>query len=326
MSAGRKRDSRRSFVSRHAGGAESDRDAARRALIGWVLDRLFDTAPWIMLALMFIGFAGAVMDVMKFSNGKPWTGLGKVNSGGRDQDRPDAPVPDRPDRRATGAEHPFAFTNSALWMLIVLAAITGVHGDGHAARAGPGRWQVAAEGLVSFVNSMVEASIGPQGRAYLPWVFTAFIFILFANLRRRDAVRGRPGAHPFTVTSQFTVTGVMSIISFAIVLGVGFWKHGLHFFSLFVPQGTPFLLKLLITPVEFISFLVRPFSLGLRPFVAMFAGHILLDVFGNFVVQGLNSGRPRWATASRPLSFSSSSSSTRSSCWSARSRPMFSHC
>jgi F-type H+-transporting ATPase subunit a len=46
----------------------------------------------------------------------------------------------------------------------------------------------------------------------------------------------------------------------------------------------------LITPVEFISFAVRPFSLGLRPFIAMFAGHILLDVFGNFVVQGLNSG------------------------------------
>ena len=42
--------------------------------------------------------------------------------------------------------------------------------------------------------------------------------------------------------------------------------------------------------VELISFLVRPFSLGLRPFIAMFAGHILLDVFGSFVVQGLNSG------------------------------------
>jgi F-type H+-transporting ATPase subunit a len=99
-----------------------------------------------------------------------------------------------------------------------------------------------------------------------------------------------PGAHPFTVTSQFTVTGVMSIASFAIVLGVGFWKHGLHFFSLFIPSGAPLALKLFIFPVELISFLVRPFSLGLRPFIAMFAGHILLDVFGNFVVQGLNAG------------------------------------
>ncbi|MBS1239470.1 MAG: atpB, partial [Proteobacteria bacterium] len=97
---------------------------------------------------------------------------------------------------------------------------------------------------------------------------------------------------PFTVTSQFTVTGFMSVTSFLIVLVVGFWKHKLHFFSLFVPKDTPFVLKLLIAPIEFVSFMVRPFSLGLRPFVAMFAGHILLDVFGNFVVQGLNAGGP----------------------------------
>ena len=51
-----------------------------------------------------------------------------------------------------------------------------------------------------------------------------------------------PGVHPFTVTSQFTVTGVLAIISFSIVLIVGFWRHGFHFFSLFVPHGTPFVL------------------------------------------------------------------------------------
>lgn len=183
----------------------------------------------------------------------------------------------------------FVFTNSALWMLVVLACITGFMLMGMRRELVPGRWQVAAEGMVGFINSMVEGSIGPSGRAYLPWVFTAFIFILFANF-----LGAMPfaviGTHPFTVTSQFTVTGVMSIISFAIVLSVGFWKHGLHFFSLFVPKDTPFILKLLIAPIEFISFLVRPFSLGLRPFIAMFAGHILLDVFGNFVVQGLNAG------------------------------------
>jgi len=82
----------------------------------------------------------------------------------------------------------------------------------------------------------------------------------------------------------------MSLISFAIVLGVGFWKHGFHFFSLFVPSGVHWIGKVLLFPIEFVSFLVRPFSLGLRPFIAMFAGHILLDIFGNFVVQGLQAG------------------------------------
>lgn len=184
---------------------------------------------------------------------------------------------------------PFLFTNSALWMLIVLGAILVFMWGGFRRQLVPGRWQAAVEGLTGFVDNITRANIGPEGRKYLPWVFTAFIFILACNW-----MGAMPfailGAHPFTVTSQFTITGMLSIISFAIVLGVGFWKHGLHFFSLFVPKGTPLALKFIVAPIEFVSFLVRPFSLGLRPFIAMFAGHILLEVFGNFVVQGLNAG------------------------------------
>jgi F-type H+-transporting ATPase subunit a len=185
---------------------------------------------------------------------------------------------------------PFAFTNSSLWMLIVMGAILVFMWGGMKRDLVPGRWQAAVEGMTGFVGGIATASIGPDGRKYLPWIFTAFMFILFSNMIGAMPFAIIPGGHPFTVTSQFTVTGVLSIISFAIVLAVGFWKHGLHFFSLFVPSGTPFILKLLIAPIEFVSFLVRPFSLGLRPFVAMFAGHILLDVFGNFVVQGVNAG------------------------------------
>jgi len=185
---------------------------------------------------------------------------------------------------------PFIFTNSALWMWIVFFAIVLFMWGGTKRQLVPGRWQAAVEGLTGFVDNITRANIGPEGRAYLPWVFTAFVFILFSNWLGALPLAIIPGAHPFTVTSQFTVTGVLSITSFAIVLAVGFWKHGLHFFSLFVPHGTPFILKLFIAPIEFVSFLVRPFSLGLRPFVAMFAGHILLEVFGNFVVQGLNAG------------------------------------
>ena len=186
--------------------------------------------------------------------------------------------------------NPFVFTNSALWMLIVLGTIYVFMLGGMKRELIPGRWQVAVEGLINFVDDMVHASIGPEGKKYLPWVFTAFIFLLFANLMGNMPFGIVKAAHPFTVTSQFTITGVMSLISFAIVIGVGFWKHGLHFFSLFVPSGVHWVGKILLFPIEFVSFLVRPFSLGLRPFIAMFAGHILLDIFGNFVVQGLNAG------------------------------------
>jgi F-type H+-transporting ATPase subunit a len=185
---------------------------------------------------------------------------------------------------------PFVFTNSAMWMLIVLALIWLFMIGGMKRQLVPGRWQVAVEGVTNFITSMLATNVGPEGRKYVPWVFTVFMFILFANLIGMMPFAIVPGAHPFTVTSQFTVTGVMAIISFGIVLGVGFWRHGLHFFSLFVPKDTPFFLKLLIVPIEFVSFMVRPFSLALRLFVAMIAGHILVEVFGSFVVGGLNAG------------------------------------
>ena len=188
------------------------------------------------------------------------------------------------------AATPFQFTNSALWMLVVFAVIVLFMWGGLKRQLIPGRWQAAVELLTGFLDNVTTQSIGAEGRKYLPWIFTAFTFILAANWVGALPFGIVPAAHPFTVTSQFTVTGTMSIISFAIVLGVGFWKHGLKFFTLFVPKDTPLVLKFFIAPVEVISFLVRPFSLGLRPFIAMFAGHILLDVFGSFVVQGLNSG------------------------------------
>jgi F-type H+-transporting ATPase subunit a len=183
---------------------------------------------------------------------------------------------------------PLVFTNSALWTLIVLGTIWVFMFGGMKRELIPGRWQVMVEGLIAFVDDMVNVNIGPDGKKYLPWVFTSFVFLLFANLMGNMPFGVVAAAHPFTVTSQFTFTGVMSLITFAIVLGVGFWKHGLHFFSLFVPKDAPLVFKFAIAPIEFLSFLVRPFSLGLRPFIAMFAGHVLLDVFGNFVVQSLN--------------------------------------
>src|SRR3546814_2278300 len=95
---------------------------------------------------------------------------------------------------------------------------------------------------------------------------------------------------PLTVPIHFPITGVLAVLSFAIVLVVGFWRHKLHFFALFVPHGTPWPMIPFIAPIEFVSFMVRPFSLGLRLFVAMTAGHVLLEVFANFIVQSSSAG------------------------------------
>ncbi len=183
---------------------------------------------------------------------------------------------------------PFAFTNSALWMLIVLACIFVFMWGGMKREIVPGRWQAMVEGFVEFVTGLAITNIGKGGRKYVPWIFTLFTFILFSNYMGMMPFGVVESAHPFAVTGQFTVTGLMAIMTFAIVLIVGFAKHGFRFFSLFVPAGTPLGLLPLIVPIELISFMVRPFSLALRLFVAMIAGHILVDVFGNFVVGGLN--------------------------------------
>jgi F-type H+-transporting ATPase subunit a len=181
-----------------------------------------------------------------------------------------------------------SFTNSAAWMLATLVIISIFMWGGMRRQVVPGRWQMAVEGLTGFIDNMVHVNIGPQGKKYTPYIFSLFTFILVSNLLGLMPLAVIPGFHPFTSTSHFSVTGVLAVLSFSIVLIVGFWKHGLKFFSLFIPHGTPIVMMPLIFIIEFISFMVRPFSLGLRLFVAMIAGHILMEVFGSFIISAGN--------------------------------------
>ena len=185
--------------------------------------------------------------------------------------------------------HQIAFTNSAAWMLVTVVVLWAFMLGGMKRQVVPGRWQMMVENFTGFVDNMLKANIGKEGRKYLPYVFSLFMFILFANVLGMLPL-GVVGIHPFTFTSHFTITGVLAIMSFSIVLVVGFWKHGLHFFSLFVPHGTPLPMIPFIFLVELTSFLVRPFSLGLRLFVAMTAGHVLLKVLAGFVINSTNAG------------------------------------
>jgi F-type H+-transporting ATPase subunit a len=187
------------------------------------------------------------------------------------------------------AGYNIAFTNSALWMAISAVVLWVFVAGGMKRQLVPGRWQMAVESFTGFIDDMLEANVGKAGRKYVPYIFSLFMFILFANILGLLPL-GVIGIHPFTFTSHFTVTGVLAIMSFSIVLIVGFWKHGLHFFSLFVPSGTPAVMAIFIFPIELISFMFRPFSLGLRLFVAMMAGHVLLEVLSSFVIDGWNAG------------------------------------
>lgn len=182
-----------------------------------------------------------------------------------------------------------AFTNSAAWMVAAALLLWVFVLGGMKRQLVPGRWQAAVEYFTTFANSLLLANVGEKGKPFVPYIFSLFMFILIANLLGLLPF-GLIGMHPFTFTSHFSATGILAIISFAIVLAVGFGKHGFHFFSLFIPHGTPALMVPFIFLVELVSFMVRPFSLGLRLFVAMTAGHVLLKVLAGFVIMASNAG------------------------------------
>nr|WP_221230996.1 F0F1 ATP synthase subunit A [Sphingobium subterraneum] len=187
------------------------------------------------------------------------------------------------------AGHNIAFTNSALWMVATTIVLWIFVAGGMKRELVPGRWQAAVEFFTGFIDKLLLENAGSAGKKYMPYVFSLFMFILLANLLGLLPL-GLVGVHPFTFTSHFTVTGALAVLSFSIVLIVGFFKHKLHFFSLFVPHGTPLPMIPVIFPIELVSFMVRPFSLGLRLFVAMTAGHVLLKVLAGFVINSTNAG------------------------------------
>ena len=178
-----------------------------------------------------------------------------------------------------------SFTNSSLWMLLAIGAGTalltlGVKRDGII----PGRTQSIVELMYDFIERNTVGNVmGESGKKFFPFIFSLFIFIFFTNFL---------GLIPysFTVTSHIIVTFAMALMVFATVLAVGFWTHGLHFFSLFVPSGAPAWIMPLLVPIEIISFLSRPISLSVRLAANMLAGHTMLKVFAGFVVTMLGAG------------------------------------
>src|SRR5690606_2194676 len=122
-----------------------------------------------------------------------------------------------------------------------------------------------------------------KGQVYFPFIYALFILILVSNL-----IGMVP--YSFAVTSHFVLT---FFLSFTIVLGatiLGFQKHGLEFFSFFVPAGCPLGLLPLLVLIEFISYLARNISLGLRLSANILSGHMLLSILSGFTFNIMNSG------------------------------------
>lgn len=170
-----------------------------------------------------------------------------------------------------------SFTNSSLMMTIAVALITAfiVLAMRNAALV-PTRFQSMAEILYDFIAKMVDENVGDEGKRYFPFLFTLFMFILFGNLL---------GMIPFsfTYTSHVIVTFALAATVFIGVTLIGIYRHGFKFLSLFVPHGVPWVLLLLLVPIEILSYCIRPFTLAIRLFANMMAGHTMLAIFAGFV-------------------------------------------
>jgi len=161
----------------------------------------------------------------------------------------------------------------------------------------PNNWSISQETLYSTVHGIVINQINAnKGQVYFPFIYTLFIFILVNNL-----IGMVP--YSFASTSHFILT---FSISFTIVLGatiLGFQKHGLKFFSLFVPSGCPLGLLPLLVLIEFISYLSRNVSLGLRLAANILSGHMLLSILGGFTYNIMTSGIVFFFLGLLPLAF-----------------------
>ena len=169
-----------------------------------------------------------------------------------------------------------SYTNAALMMTIAVVSVTALMVIAtRSAALVPGRWQSVAEMLYEFVADMVDSNIGQGGRQFFPFIFTLFAFILFANLLGMIP-------YSYTTTSQIIVTFALAAVVFILVTTIGIVRHGFHFLSLFVPHGVPKVLLLLLVPIELLSYFIRPFTLSIRLFANMLAGHTMLAIFGGF--------------------------------------------
>ena len=173
-------------------------------------------------------------------------------------------------------------TNLALYSFLIFILIVGLHFMGNNdTKLLPSKWSILLESLFASINSMVREQIGRE--IYLPFIYSLFFFILIANLL---------GNIPYSYT--ITTSVIVSIgLSFTILIGVtilGLSIHKIHFFSFFIPSGTPLALVPLLVLIELISYLARAFSLGIRLFANVVAGHTLLKILSTFLYQMFSGG------------------------------------
>lgn len=142
------------------------------------------------------------------------------------------------------------------------------------AKVVPGKMQAAGELVVDFVRGLAVDIIGPKGVKFVPLLTTMFVGIFFLNLAKITPLLMLPP------TGLIAWPAFLALISWLVYMGVGIKEHGLGYFKdVLFPPGVPWIMYILLTPIEFLSnFILRPITLALRLFANMVAGHILVVI------------------------------------------------
>ena len=173
-------------------------------------------------------------------------------------------------------------TNLGLYSILVLLLIVGIHYAGNNdIKLVPSKWSIALESLYASIHSMVREQLGKE--MYLPFIYSIFFFILIANLTGNIP-------YSFTITTSIIVSIGFSFTILIAVTILGLSIHKLHFFAYFVPSGTPLALVPLLVLIELTSYLARAFSLGIRLFANVVAGHTLMKILSTFLYKMFSAG------------------------------------
>lgn len=178
----------------------------------------------------------------------------------------------------------FAFTNSSLFLFISLFVIIAFYNIClFNSTILPNHWQSITELMYEFIQGMLFEALGYKGSRFFPFIFSTFTFIFFCNVLGMIP-------YTFTVTSHIIFTFGLGMTTFIGLNIIGLKRHGLHFFSLFLPPGAPLALAPLLVPIELISYVFRVVALSVRLFANMMAGHTLLKILATFAWKMLAAG------------------------------------
>lgn len=177
-----------------------------------------------------------------------------------------------------------SFTNSALLILLtIVISLFFLYIGLLDQTLIPTHLQSIKEMLYILTSNIVSDNLGKKGEIYFPFIFTLHLFLLTCNLLGMIP-------YSFTITSHIVLTFSLAMAIFIGINIIGLQTHGLKFFALFLPRGVPlFIVPLLIT-IEFLSYIVKVFTLSIRLFANMTSGHTLLKIIAGFAWTMLTSG------------------------------------